>query len=195
MQVHPEECASTFAESLGRQAGLRFQGEKQTGDKNQAKEQREWKKGGLARMVGKKVEETFGEWKVKTTMLGRTEPPLDVEQPDHCRVAFVAEAGTCSVVSKLPTSDHYRWPCAPLSVTIAGKTPGCASCFPLLWLPLLNPHTGLLRGFWASDCSSSLASGLTSSFTHGCVCKKLTHIRQGCWSGEYDLVAVLRFQN
>src|SRR5438270_1730839 len=90
-----------FAEGLGRQAGLRFQGEKQTGDKNQAKEQREWKKGGLARMVGKKVEETFGEWKVITTMLGRTEPqpPLDVEQPDRWRVAFVAEAGTCSGVS------------------------------------------------------------------------------------------------
>src|SRR5205807_9142709 len=64
--------------------------------------------------------------KVKTTMLGRTEPqpPLDVEQPDRWQVAFVAEAGTCSGVSKLPTSDHYRWPCAPLSVTIAGKTPG-----------------------------------------------------------------------
>jgi hypothetical protein len=197
MQAHPEECASIFCGEPWAASSTAFPGEKQTCDKNQAKEQREWKKGGLARMVGKKVEETFDEWKVKTTMLGRTEPqpPLDVEQPDHWRVAFVAEAGTRSVVSRLPTSDHYRWPCASLSVTIVGKTPGCASCFPLLWLPLLNPHPGLLRGFWASDCPSSMASGLASSFTHGCVCKKLTHIRQGCWSGEYDRVAVLRFQN
>ena len=87
--------------------------EKQTGDKNQAKWRREWKKGGQARVVGKKAEETFGKRKAKTTMLEPTEQqqPLDEKRPDHRRAVFVVEVDGCSVGPTLLTSDRYKRLC------------------------------------------------------------------------------------
>src|SRR5438105_14208510 len=62
--------------------------EKQTGDKNQAKWRREWKKGGQARVVGTKAAETCCKRKAKTSVVEPTEqqPLLDGKRT-HTRVA------------------------------------------------------------------------------------------------------------
>ena len=87
--------------------------EKQTGDKNQAKWRREWKKGGQVRVVGKKAEETFGKRKAKTTMLEPTEQRqlLDEKRPDQRHVVFVVGVDGCSVGPTLLTSDRYKRLC------------------------------------------------------------------------------------
>ncbi len=85
--------------------------EKQTGDKNQAKWRREWKKGGQARVVGKKAEQTFGKRKAKSSMLEPTEQQqlLDEKRPDHRRVVFVGGVDGCSVdPTSLPSDRDIR---------------------------------------------------------------------------------------
>ncbi len=48
--------------------------EKQRGDKTQAKLQEEWKNEEVGRVEEKHGEQTCGEWRATTTMLGRSEP-------------------------------------------------------------------------------------------------------------------------
>lgn len=87
--------------------------EKQRGDKTQAKLQEEWKNEEVGRVEEKHGEQTCGEWRATTTMLGRSEPQrlLDDERPAQLCAASVVGADTSSVDPTLLPTDHYRWPC------------------------------------------------------------------------------------